>query len=297
MEEGRAYIETGILEEYAAGLLNTEQQHEVLAMAAKYPEVKKELEAIEIALEKYAMSRAIQPSEGLKNRIINQISNQSAQITTPVTKPATVEAKSEVVANAATNETPTIALHAYEAKIKKLRIALVACIALLVMSVVALFTSRNELDEAKNQIIALNLDKQRFASEASYLEESKSDLQKIADMADDPDWKRVKLAGTKMDPKAKMVVYWHVNGQHVMVDNSKMKLPANDQEHQYQLWALVNGKPVDLGVFDMKPDTNHVLLNMKEITGAQAFAVTLEKRGGSAAPTMDQMIVMGAVSI
>ncbi|WP_316816341.1 anti-sigma factor [Pedobacter nyackensis] len=297
MEEGRAYIETGILEEYVAGLLTKEQQREVLAMAAKYPEVKQEIEAIEIALEKYAISKAIQPSDGLKNKIINQISNQSPQINTPVTKPAALEARAEIPADKPVNEIPIVPLHAYEAKIKTLRIALVACIALLAMTLVALFTSRNELDEAKNQIIALNLDKQKFASKASYLEESKTELQKIADMADDPDWKRVKLAGTKMDPKAKMVVYWHVSGQHVMVDNSKMQLPPNDQEHQYQLWALVNGKPVDLGVFDMKPDTNHVLLNMKEITGAQAFAVTLEKRGGSVAPTMDQMIVMGGVSI
>lgn len=82
-----------------------------------------------------------------------------------------------------------------------------------------------------------------------------------------------------------------------MVDNSKMGLPKNDQAHQYQLWALVNGKPVDLGVFDVKADTTHILLKMKEIGSAQAFAVTLEKRGGVASPTMDQMIVMGGVSI
>ncbi|MNG37643.1 Anti-sigma-K factor rskA [compost metagenome] len=82
-----------------------------------------------------------------------------------------------------------------------------------------------------------------------------------------------------------------------MVDNSKMQLPANDQDHQYQLWALVDGKPVDLGVFDAKADSAHILLKMKEINGAQAFAVTLEKRGGSATPTMTQMIVMGGVSI
>lgn len=281
MEEGRAYIESGILEEYVAGLLSPEQQREVEAMAAKYPEVKQEIEAIEIALEKYAMARAIAPSEGVKNKILKQLSSPAQKENTPPEKP----------------ETPTIPLQAYQAKIKTLRIALVACIALLLISIVALFSVRNELGEAKNEIIALNLDKQKYATNASFLKESNNDLQKIAEMYDDPDWKRVKLAGTKMNPAAKMVVYWHVNGQHVMVDNSKMDLPANDEQHQYQLWALVNGKPIDLGVFDSKKDSAHVLVNMKEITGAQAFAVTLEKRGGSTVPTMDQMIVMGGVSI
>jgi anti-sigma-K factor RskA len=287
VEEGRAYIETGILEEYVAGHLSTEQQREVEAMAAKYPEVKQEIEAIEFALEKYALSQAIQPSSGLKDRLFNQLNLQN-----DVAQPGVKQVETILPVN-------TIELNTshYAAKIRTLRIALVACVALLVISVVALFSTRNQLGEAQNEIIALNLDKQKFASEASYLKESNGDLQKLSEMSDDPDWKRVKLAGTKMDPKAKMVVYWHVSGQHVMVDNSKMQLPANDRDHQYQLWALVNGKPVDLGVFDMRPDSNHVLLNMKEITGAQAFAVTLEKRGGSPSPTMDQMIVMGGVSI
>lgn len=285
MEEGRAYIETGILEEYVAGLLTTEQQLEVQAMAARYPEVKQEIEAIEIALEKYAIVNAIEPSEGLKNKILSQIYTNQDEV-------ASVLPSKKPVA-----ETPVIQLHTYQTKIRNLGLALVACMALLIMSVVALFSSRNELDKAKNEILTLNLDKQKFAVEASYLKETNGDLQKIAAMSDDPDWKKVKLAGTKMDPTAKMVVYWHVSGQHVMVDNSKMQLPANDREHQYQLWALVNGKPVDLGVFDSKADTSHLLLPMKEIAAAQAFAVTLEKRGGSAAPTMDQMIVMGGLSI
>lgn len=291
MEEGRAYIETGVLEEYVAGVLSTQQQLEVEAMAAKYPEVKREIEAIEIALEKYALSHAVQPSPELKNRIFHHLDLQnnigdSDKLKDTENNPA-----------APALNTITLNTNHYDTKIRTLRLALVACIALLLVSVVALFSTRNQLGEAKNEIIALNLDRQKFAAEASYLKDSNSDLQKISAMYDDPDWKKVRLAGTKMDPKAKMVVYWHVSGQHVMVDNSRMQLPANDTAHQYQLWALVNGKPVDLGVFDVKPDSNHVLLKMKEITGAQAFAVTLEKRGGSISPTMDQMIVMGGVSI
>jgi anti-sigma-K factor RskA len=63
------------------------------------------------------------------------------------------------------------------------------------------------------------------------------------------------------------------------------------------LWAMVNGKPVDLGVFDAQNQPKKLLLAMKEVGDAQAFAVTLEKRGGSASPTMEKMVVLGAVSI
>nr|WP_228098769.1 anti-sigma factor [Pedobacter sp. MC2016-24] len=237
-------------------------------------------------MEQYALQNSIEPSAELKDQIMNRLSDNETIV------PVTAEVEQVI------KPTPVVPIqqyNEYEAKIRILRFALAACVAMLVVSAIALYSAHNELGQAKTEILALNLDKQKFASTTSYLTEENTDLRKIADMADDPDWKVVKLAGTKMDPAAKMVVYWHTSGQHVMVDNSKMALPANDQSHQYQLWALVNGKPVDLGVFDVKSDTTQILLAMKEIAGAQAFAVTLEKRGGSVSPTMDQMIVMGGV--
>jgi anti-sigma-K factor RskA len=69
-------------------------------------------------------------------------------------------------------------------------------------------------------------------------------------------------------------------------------MPANDQAHQYQLWALVGGKPVDLGVFDVDT-TSKEMKEMKSTALADAFAVTLEPRGGSTSPTMSEMMVVG----
>ncbi|WP_342329501.1 anti-sigma factor [Pedobacter sp. FW305-3-2-15-E-R2A2] len=289
MEEGKAYIESGILELYVLGELNEQEQYEVEAMAAQYPEVKQEISAIELAMEEYAIQHSVQPSIGLENKILERI--EAATVATPKV--------SENLTPATPQEAKVLPLYpeGYESKLKTLRIALIACAVLLIVAGIALYSAHTELDIAKDQIIALNQDKQKFANTVNYMKETNQELQTIADMPNDPDWKIVKLAGTKMAPQAKMMVYWHTSGRHVMVDNSKMGLPKNDQAHQYQLWALVNGKPVDLGVFDVKADTTHILLKMKEIGSAQAFAVTLEKRGGVASPTMDQMIVMGGVSI
>lgn len=290
MEEVRAYIESGILELYVLGQLSAEEQREVEGMAAKYAEIREEIEAIEIAMETYAMSNAVLPSEGLDLKVLSAIESLKA----PEEVPSPVMPAPETVV--APIQAPLVTV-AKDSRIRSLRIALAACAALLLVSLVALYSAHHELSEVQNQILALNRQNQSFAATVGYMKQNTADLQKLADMPADPNWKTVKLAGTKMDPAAKMVVYWHTTGKHVMVDNSKMALPANDQSHQYQLWALVNGKPVDLGVFDVKPDTAHILINMKEISGAQAFAVTLEKRGGSVSPTMNQMIVMGGVSI
>ncbi|MCX2450672.1 anti-sigma factor [Pedobacter sp. PLR] len=283
MKEGKAYIESGILELYVLGELNAAEQREVEAMAAKYPEVKKEITAIELAMEQYAMENAIAPSAELESIILGKI---TPKVTGPSLAPLTAPQEPAAV---------SLAPDRYESKIRTLKYALAACATLLLVTGVALYSAHTELDTAKNQIIALNQDKQRFAATVNYMTETNKELQTIADMPADPDWKIIRLAGTKMDPEAKMTVYWHTSGRHVMLDNSKMALPKNDDAHQYQLWALVKGKPVDLGVFDVKTDSSHILLKMKEIAGADAFAVTLEKRGGAAGPTMDQMIAMGGV--
>jgi len=75
-----------------------------------------------------------------------------------------------------------------------------------------------------------------------------------------------------------------------------MDLPKTDKEHEYQLWAMVNGKPVSLGVFGKSDSTsNEALVKMPAIQEAQAFAVTIEPMGGSINPTMDKLSVMGGV--
>ncbi|MBB5619916.1 anti-sigma-K factor RskA [Pedobacter cryoconitis] len=288
MEEAKAYIETGILELYVLGHLNAQEQREVEGMAAKYPAIKEEITAIEIAMEQYAIKHAIEPTSGLDKQIFEKIGIPVNEVPVSGKTTSTPVHEAKIV--------PLPADHA-ASTIRTLRYSLVACIGLLVVSVAALYATHDKLNVANQQIIAMNIDKEKFASTVSFMKDENKDLQEIAAISADPSWTSVKLAGTKISPQANMMVYWHKKGQHVMVDNTKMALPQNDAAHQYQLWAIVDGKPVDLGVFDAKSGPGKLLLTMKEVGHAQAFAVTLEKRGGSPSPTMEKMIAMGGVSI
>jgi hypothetical protein len=58
---------------------------------------------------------------------------------------------------------------------------------------------------------------------------------------------------------------------------SSVKLPVAPEGKQYQLWAIVDGKPVDAGLLD-NPETFE---KMKSLGNAQAFAISLEAKGGS----------------
>ena len=56
---------------------------------------------------------------------------------------------------------------------------------------------------------------------------------------------------------------------------------------------MVDGKPVDAGVFDLNAGPG--MFKMKNIPRAQAFAITLEKKGGSPTPSLDKLYVLGKV--
>lgn len=99
----------------------------------------------------------------------------------------------------------------------------------------------------------------------------------------------VNMAGTKAAPKSAANVYWDSTAASVyLVVKNMPELPS---DAQYQLWALIDGKPNDLGVFDAKNDK--VLLKMKDTKKADAFAITIEKKGGNPSPTLEKMQSMG----
>lgn len=70
-----AYIESGILELYALGQLDPEEREEAERMISVFPEIKAEYEAIQLSLERYAASSAIQPPAAVKEKLKATISN------------------------------------------------------------------------------------------------------------------------------------------------------------------------------------------------------------------------------
>jgi len=66
-------------------------------------------------------------------------------------------------------------------------------------------------------------------------------------------------------------------------------LPQPAAGKQYQLWAIVDGVPVDAGLLETNAPVAFV--KMKNIPKAQAFAITLENTGGNKTPTMPIYVV------
>lgn len=287
MENLKAYIESGVLELYVLGDLSPEETLQVEEIAAQNPEVRAEIAAIEEAMEQYAMQNAVEPSADVETRLFEKLGLSEVDEQENIqSAPAPVY----------TEEPRIIRLDESAGKVRVLRYALVACVALLIVSTAALFITYSKLNDAHDQIASLNLDKQKFAGVVSKLEFENQGLGNMAAMADSKEWATISMQGQAFSPASKMKVYWNKKDKSVLINYVAMDLPKTDKEHEYQLWALVNGKPVSLGVFGKSDSTaNEALVKMQAIQEAQAFAVTLEPMGGSVNPTMDKLTVMGGV--
>lgn len=73
----------------------------------------------------------------------------------------------------------------------------------------------------------------------------------------------------------KAVVHWNKSTMQVAVD--PMTLPETAPDQKYVLWAIVDGKAVNEGNFEMKSTTG--VMMMKTVEKADAFAISLEKSG------------------
>jgi anti-sigma-K factor RskA len=277
LENIKEYIESGILELYVLGDLNSAERAEVEAMSKLYPEVKAELEEIESVMAKVADNFTVEPASRVKDNFFAALSFSNAE---------------DIVEEEELKDAKIIPMN--NSRLNFYKYALAACVALLLVSVVAIINLNRNLQDSKQQIAQLSNSNQSFANRVNYLDDRANKSDEALGVFTNSDYKMVSLIGTPGSPESKMLVAWNAKEQKVMIDLKSMKMPKNDQDHQYQLWALVDGKPVDLGVFDADSELIG-LKTMKSIGVAQTFAVTLEPRGGSISPTLEKMMVAGNI--
>ena len=272
MEDVKAYIESGILELYVLGDISTNEKLEVEAMASQHLAVKAELAEIERSMEMYADVHSIEPAEDLRDRVLKSLATNLSNDTTLREESTVHEAKVVQIVRQKNSDF--------------FKYAFAACLALLVLSVAALFTVYNTLQNTQGQLVAIQQQSMRFSNRVNLLDHQ-------LNLFRDPSVQLVQLGPGPAAPKSGLAVAWSPSKKEVMIDLSRASnMPVNDKEHSYQLWALVGGKPVDLGVFDVRENST-AMIEMKSIAKADAFAVTLEPRGGLPSPTMANLMVVG----
>lgn len=279
----REYISSGIVESYVLGLADLAERAEFERMCAAHEEVRAAREAFEIKLEEQAFVNAIEPPQYVKSRIFSElkISSQPPFVKTAPAIPS--------------SETNDLTMKTESKAVNWMRYLVAACIILLLGSTALNFYLFNQYKEYSSKYAEMQKKNSELVYNSNVLETRLRSYESDIAIMKDPQMSVVPMPGSnvKTSPAAGSLatVYWdkRTNQVYLLVNN----LPEPTTGKQYQLWALVDGKPVDAGVFDVKTST--ALVKMKNISNAQGFAVTLEKKGGSETPTMDQMYVLGNV--
>jgi len=257
------YVQSGILEQYALGLLSNEEMHDVEEMACLHFEVKTELKKVEDSLEEYAKRYAVNPRAEIKARIMSAIDNvdQKKQGMSVVQKETVIGKE--------------------EHPLKFPGWMAIAASLILVASVISFYFYSNW----KGSEETISSQQQQLSA----VENSNRQMNDAMTAMADPGTAKIVMSGTPDHSGMAATVYWNKSTQviYLHVDN----MPATPSDGQYQLWAIGKNGPVDAGVFDLQTG----MIKMKNAGDAQAFAVTLEKRGGSPTPTLSNMYVIGKV--
>lgn len=128
----------------------------------------------------------------------------------------------------------------------------------------------------------LNLSRKNNALKGEY-QQVKAELgavkKDVEMLRSSPDIKMAAMKGTLEAPLSYSTVYWDTTSHDVYLLISNLPKPADSL--QYQLWAFADGKPVDLGFIsdDYFVRQDKLLLKAKNAQRAEAFAISLEKKG------------------
>ncbi len=233
------------------------EAREFETICLSHPEVAEARNAFEIALENKLVEEAIEVPAHLKKQIEENISYSGAVI-------KDIGQKQFIAASPAINQWKWIAA---------------ASIILMAGAFIWAYNNYRNLDHlaASNKEL-----EQKLKQSNDYL----TALRQDEAMLHKPGVKMAAMHSTTTSA-AYATIYWDTTSKDVylMVNN----LPQPSSDRQYQLWALLENKPIDLGVFALRQEK--LLVRMKNVQNAEAFAITLEPQGGSQTPTSKPVVL------
>jgi hypothetical protein len=276
------YIASGILESVTLGLASPQEVQEVACLSKIYPEIQAEFVRIQKSCEEMMFESAQAPNPAIRAALLKTISETPQE-----QAPATNRQEAKIIPMKPTPEITGV---------NPMWKMMAAASLILTLGIGSLWFISNR--EVKR------LDSSLASMEKKHLEDSqvlqamvleKDHLQTVQEVLAEQSTRTVMMKGTTMEPEASVKVMWSADMKKAVMHAEKITPPPAHM--QYQLWVIADGKPVSVGVFnydEVEQMTEPFDVNAQNIT---AFAITLEKMGGSPTPTMEKMVVMGPINV
>lgn len=263
-------ISSGLLESYVLGMTTEEEASMVRDMCTRHPELLKEIELIEESLVGLSPQHTPPLRKDLKQAIASQLTFSEEK-----PEPAVIPLNAPVSGG----------------NLNFYRIGIAASVALLIGCGMYIYSLQNRITDIENRLADASASKTMLTVEMEAQKESMNKLAANFSVVSDPGMKAIPLSGMNSLVSKSAMVHWNPSTQELYFNASA--LPPSPEAKQYQLWAIVDGKPVDAGVITL--ENGVAFQKMKLIAGAKAFAVTIENMGGSPSPSLDTMCLLGNV--
>jgi len=263
----KEYISSGIVESYVLGLASDHERAEFENLCARFPELLTARNDFELLLENQALNSASHAPESSRERFADFLKEQGAEHKAPV---VSFQTRSNAGRRSA-------------------GFSWLAAASVFFVLVTGYFAYRYY-----NETLHLKAELLETREAQAGLDDRIKSLEEHEKMMKDPNVAVVSLTPMQKKSPASADIYWDSTSSNVfLVVKNMPKLPT---DKQYQLWALIDGKPKDLGLFDVQND-NKVMLKMNSTQKADAFAITIENRGNTGGPTLEQLQTMGKTKL
>ncbi|GGF40364.1 anti-sigma factor [Echinicola rosea] len=268
----QSYIASGKLELFVLGELSDRECEEVIALSKKYPEIKRELEEIEDAMFAFDDKTGVKPSEAVKGKIFDSLSMDFEEEIEPAAS------------------TPPVAKQVVLQPWKQFAVASSIVAFLAILAAVYFAVQYYDVEE---RFTALLEERNVLSQELDVNQARYNELDEQFETLLSGDYERVPMLGEsfELQKNARVDVFWDKGSQNVFV--SVNQLASLDEGQDYQLWAIGDDGPVGIGI--VKPGETLTLQQMEAAASAGAFAITIEPKGGSEAPTLENLVVIGEV--
>ncbi|WP_299130523.1 anti-sigma factor [uncultured Winogradskyella sp.] len=258
----KAYIETGILELYVAGQLSDKENQEVYELMQQHPEILQEVLEIEAAVVK--LTAAVSPHSINFDSFKGKLGHTDTRV---------VDLKP--------NKPGWISYTGWAASI---------------LLAGGLLWTLNNNKELKKELKTVETENQFLEIKIEDTKKDSQDNKNLLNSIRGKDILTIPLGGQGDYASTYAKVYWNKEDNTIYLDGEG--LPNAPEGKVWQVWSLTLNPltPTSLGTIDNFNTDENKIFTIANANESQAFGITLEPKGGSESPTMEQLYTLGVVN-
>ncbi|WP_299113016.1 anti-sigma factor [uncultured Winogradskyella sp.] len=255
MMDKKTLLENGLLEQYLLGELNAKEREQIEQLLASDAELKTHFDQLEQNFETLGLENTVTPPVKVKTQLLEGIKSSS-------------------------NATKVVDLKSNNNS--KWYLGIAASIAGLLM--IGSFWMYNQLNQVKQQLQTVETNNTELNTTIEVLNKELRDTNTFYTAIVNPDTEQYILKGNDLLPEAKVVSYVNHKTKSVVINTER--LPKLDDNHDYQMWADVEGEMINMGVIAK----DKTLMTMAYIDHAESLNITIEPAGGNDHPTVEKLV-------